>query len=98
MTGVFKGSGNMVLSMIIALVSIWVLQFPVAYVLSRHTTLGVEGLWYAFPTSNIIIALVSLAVFLKGDWKKKRLTREVDEEAQLEMDVNKETLVDEGIR
>lgn len=98
MTGVFKGSGNMVLSMIIALVSIWVLQFPIAYVLSRHTTLGVQGLWMAFPASNIIIAMISLAVFTKGDWKKKRLTQEVDEEEALSMDVNKETLVDEGIR
>ncbi|UYQ94514.1 MATE family efflux transporter [Chitinophaga horti] len=98
MTGVFKGSGNMVLSMIIALVSIWVLQFPVAYLLSRHTTLGAQGLWYAFPVSNIVIAIVSLVVFLKGDWKKKRLTRDVDEAAALEMDVNKETMVDEGIR
>lgn len=98
MTGVFKGSGNMVVSMIIALVSIWVLQFPIAYVLSRHTTLGVQGLWLAFPSSNIIIALVSLGVFLKGDWKKKRLTKEVNEEEALTMDVNKETLVEEGIR
>src|SRR5690606_22883997 len=57
-TGVLKGSGNMVTSMILAVVSQWVLQFPLAYLLSHQGSLGVLGIWYAFPVSNIIMAII----------------------------------------
>jgi putative MATE family efflux protein len=95
LTGVFRASGNMVISMIIALISQWVLQFPLAYVLSRHTTLGAQGLWWAFPVTNVITALITWAIFLKGDWKKKRLT---DEDEALERKVSDEIIAEEGVR
>jgi Na+-driven multidrug efflux pump len=57
--------------MILTLVSQWVLQFPIAFVLSRHTSLGAKGIWYAFPASYIIIALITMGVYAKGDWKRK---------------------------
>ena len=43
LTGVLRASGNMVVTMVLTLVSQWVLQFPLAYVLSKHTTLGAHG-------------------------------------------------------
>ncbi|RYY14987.1 MAG: MATE family efflux transporter, partial [Chitinophagaceae bacterium] len=80
-TGVLKGSGNMVTSMVLALVSQFVLQFPLAYVLSHHGTMGVRGIWWAFPVSNFIMALISISVFYRGDWKKKRIIgRELEED------------------
>lgn len=100
LTGVLKGSGNMVTSMILALVSQWVLQFPLAYILSHNGTMGITGIWWAFPVSNVIMALIAMAVFAKGDWKKKKLIREADEEEEEELIrmVNKETLVEEGLK
>ncbi|HYH14902.1 MAG TPA: MATE family efflux transporter [Flavisolibacter sp.] len=95
LTGVFRASGNMIISMVLALISQWVLQFPLAYVLSRHTSLGSEGLWWAFPVSNVIIALITWSVFLKGDWKKKRLT---DEDEELAQHISDGVLVEEGVR
>jgi putative MATE family efflux protein len=95
LTGVLRASGNMIVAMVLTLVSQWVLQFPLAYVLSRHTDLGQEGIWWAFPVSNMIIALVTLAVFARGDWKKKRLT---DEDNRLTTDVAMEITAEEGIR
>jgi putative MATE family efflux protein len=94
LTGVLRASGNMVTAMVLTLVSQWVLQFPLAYILSHHGNLGADGIWWAFPVSNIIIALVTLAVFSKGDWKKKRLT---DEDSRLTNEVAQEMAVDEGI-
>jgi Na+-driven multidrug efflux pump len=79
MTGVLRASGNMVMTMIITLVSQWVLQFPLAYVLSKHTALGELGIWIAFPVTNVITALITVAVYAKGDWKKKRLTQSEEE-------------------
>lgn len=95
LTGVFRASGNMVIAMIIAIISQWVLQFPLAYVLSRHTTLGTEGLWWAFPVTNVIIALITWTVFSKGDWKKKRLT---DEDEELNVQIADGILAGEGVR
>ncbi|HEX8561582.1 MAG TPA: MATE family efflux transporter [Flavobacterium sp.] len=97
LTGVLKGSGNMVTSMILALVSQWVFQFPLAYLLSHHGTMGITGIWWAFPISNVLMAIIAVLVFAKGDWKKKRLISEPDEEEILTLEVNKETMIEEGI-
>ena len=68
----FRASGNMLMAMVIALVSQWMIQFPVAYVLSNHTVLQADGLWWSFPVTNILVALVSLGWFARGTWKDKR--------------------------
>jgi putative MATE family efflux protein len=73
LTGVLRASGNMVSTMILTLVSQWVLQFPLAYVLAEHTALGERGIWWAFPVTNVLIVLATLGVYAKGDWKRKRL-------------------------
>jgi len=74
LTGVLRASGNMMTTMILALVSQWVLQFPLAYVFSKHTSLGTAGLWWSFTATNIIIAVITMLWYANGDWKKKRLT------------------------
>jgi Na+-driven multidrug efflux pump len=78
--------------MVIALVSQWMIQFPVAYVLSKHTELQSAGLWWSFPVTNIIVSFVSIGWFAKGDWKKTRLT----EESKQIVKVTEET--EDGIR
>jgi len=74
--GVLRASGDMMAAMIISLVSQWVLQFPLAYLLSKHTSLGAHGLWWAFPTSNIAIAIISGIWFARGNWKTRRLVHQ----------------------
>ena len=61
----FRASGNMLMAMVVALVSQWVIQFPLAYVLSKHTVLHADGLWWSFPVTNILVALVSLGWFAR---------------------------------
>ncbi len=94
LTGVLRASGNMVVSMVLTLVSQWMLLFPIAYVLSKHTALGVQGIWWAFPSANVAVALLSLCVYAKGDWKKKRL---LDDEEVLTGKVSDEILTGEGV-
>jgi putative MATE family efflux protein len=79
----FRASGNMLMSMVIAMVSQWMVQFPLAYVLARHTGLREEGLWWSFPLTNIVVAIVSVLWFLRGTWKNKRLTEEDAQIAQI---------------
>lgn len=92
--GVFRAAGNMVVTMILALFSQWVLQFPLAYVLGKHTHYGLNGLWYAFPIATTATTLLAMAWFMKGDWKRSRLTQE---KAFAEK-VSEEVLVEEGVR
>ena len=92
LTGVLRASGNMVMTMVLTLVSQWVLQFPLAYVLSKHTALGAQGIWWAFPIANVAIALITIGVYAKGDWKKKRL---IEPEVELAEKVTEEILVGE---
>ena len=72
----FRASGNMLMAMVIALVSQWMFQFPLAYILSKHTVLQAAGLWWSFPIANIGVAIVSICWFAHGGWKKTRLTEE----------------------
>lgn len=95
MTGVLRASGNMVVTMTLTLVSQWVLQFPLAYVLSMHTPLKAVGIWWAFPIANVLIAGITAVVYARGDWKKKRL---VTSEERLEQEISAEIIVEEGGR
>jgi Na+-driven multidrug efflux pump len=90
----FRASGNMLIAMVIALVAQWVIQFPLAYVLSKHTTLRGEGIWWSFPVTNVAAAVISLCWFARGGWKTTRLTEEDKQVAA----AAQETIIEEGIR
>jgi putative MATE family efflux protein len=95
LTGVLRAAGNMVVTMMLTLVSQWVLQFPLAYLLSKRTALDVQGIWWSFPITNVVISLITIAIFAKGDWKKKRL---LDQEEVLTTKVSGEILTGEQRR
>lgn len=79
----FRASGNMLMSMVIAMVSQWMVQFPLAYVLAKHTPLQADGLWWSFPVTNVLVALVCIVWFARGSWKQRRLTEEDQQIAQI---------------
>ncbi len=93
LVGVFRASGNMVATMIITLISQWILQLPLTYILSRFTPLGILGFWWAFPITNIITALGTIIWFMRGTWKKTRIT----EEKILTEHVTEEMILEEGV-
>ncbi|GLT14575.1 MATE family efflux transporter [Vibrio algivorus] len=88
----FRASGNMLNTMLISLFSQWVVQFPLAYILSKHTQLEASGIWWSFAITNIIVALFSIAWFARGSWKNKNLTEDdkkiakITGEAYIEID------------
>ncbi|MDR8390035.1 MATE family efflux transporter [Aliifodinibius sp. S!AR15-10] len=71
LNGVFNGVGFTKASMLISILSLWVLRFPLAYLLSYNTPLGFEGIWWAFPASNLIAAIVAFIYYKTGYWKKR---------------------------
>jgi Na+-driven multidrug efflux pump len=93
LNGAFIGSGNTYIPMTLAFVSLWVLRFPVAYILSNHTALAEVGIWIAFPVANVITALITAVWFLRGTWKKRRITEEI----KLSTKTTRETIIEEGL-
>jgi putative MATE family efflux protein len=94
LSGVFRGAANTYAAMVLALVLQWIVQFPLAYVLSRHTTLGILGIWWAFPISFIITFIIALIWFYRGNWQKPFPS---EEEKFLEK-VSEEIISGEGLR
>jgi putative MATE family efflux protein len=95
LSGVLRASGNMVQVMMLTIVSQWVLQFPLAWVLAEKSGMGARGIWLAFPVTYVVMSLVTMGFYARGDWKKRRLT---DEEDELSNKVQDETMVEEGTR
>ncbi|HLW19141.1 MAG TPA: MATE family efflux transporter [Cyclobacteriaceae bacterium] len=73
LNGVFNGTGFTKASMMISILGLWVLRFPLAYVLSYHTALGYEGIWWAFPISNLVTGAVAFVFYKSGYWKRRLL-------------------------
>ena len=90
----FRASGNMLAAMVMALVAQWMVQFPMAYILSKHTNLHEVGIWYSFPITNAVVALVAICWFGKGDWKKTRLL----EHDKTAVKILEETMLEDGMR
>lgn len=67
--GVFNGAGFTKASMLISILSLWIIRFPLAYILSYNTDLGYEGIWWSFPVSNLIAAIAAFTYFKMGYWK-----------------------------
>ena len=67
----FNGAGDTLTPTIINLVCYWILQLPLAFLLSRRFQLGPNGIFWAMLVTEILIAVVSIFVFRLGRWKKK---------------------------
>lgn len=80
--GAFSGAGMTFVSMALALISLWVLRFPLAFVLSERTGLGLDGVWWAFPTSSVAATALAVTWFVRT--VRKREAEEAAEDARIE--------------
>lgn len=89
-SGALRGGGSTLTAMLLAILALWVFRFPVAYVLSKHTPLLENGIWWSFTISNVLAAVVSCVVLFQGRWLKRvvgdfdPVEREVLTNSQLE--------------
>ncbi|MFD0975838.1 MATE family efflux transporter [Salinimicrobium gaetbulicola] len=75
LNGVFNGAGFTKASMLISILNLWIIRFPLAYLLSHKTEIGYEGIWWAFPLSNAVAAIVAFIYFKQGYWKLRVFRR-----------------------
>jgi len=52
LSGVMRSSGTVLWPTLISVFSIWAVEVPVAYGLSQHTSLGLRGVWLAYPVRS----------------------------------------------
>ena len=69
----FNGAGDTFTPTVVNLFGYWLFQIPVAYLLAFRTSLGPKGVFYAIPLAETVIAIVGVALFRQGRWKKKRI-------------------------
>lgn len=70
LSGAFRATGRTMTTMTLALVSQWLVQIPLAWGMSRFTSLELSGLWYAFPVTNLLLAIVTLVLYERIDWQR----------------------------
>lgn len=73
LTQAFNGAGDTLTPTIINLFCFWLWEIPLAYVLSRHTKLGLRGVFFAITIAFSTLAVVSAAAFRRGRWKAKKV-------------------------
>lgn len=66
----FRAVGNTRLALIISLSSLWLLQLPIAYVLSNYTSLGYLGIWLAFPITDLLTFFITWFLYKYSKWDK----------------------------
>jgi putative MATE family efflux protein len=67
------GAGDTVSPAVITFVCLWLLQVPLAVLLSRYTPLGVTGVWWATAAAMLLQGIITTVWFSTGRWKHKEL-------------------------
>lgn len=73
--GMLRGAGATLIPMFITLFSLWLIRIPLAYFLSKYTSLGVEGIWWSIPIAWFVGTLGSYIYYKMGKWKNKAITK-----------------------
>ena len=67
----FNGAGDTWTPTLINFFVYWVVQLPVAFILSMKFGFGPNGAYYGILVAEILLALIAIYVFRKGKWKDK---------------------------
>lgn len=65
----FNGAGDTYTPTLINFISFWLIEIPLAYYLARNAGMKENGVFYAIIISEIILAILSILIFLRGKWK-----------------------------
>jgi len=63
------GAGATIPPMVVTIITLWVIQIPLAYFLTRFTEMGLRGAWVAMALAHVIQAFLIVVIFIKGKWK-----------------------------
>ncbi len=72
--GVINGAGHTMVTMVLSLLSQWLMRVPGSWLLSK-TSLGVTGIWVAVAISFAVTMLASLLYYISGRWKRSTIIK-----------------------
>jgi Na+-driven multidrug efflux pump len=65
-----NGAGDTKKPMYATLISMVLIQIPLAYYLPQYTGLGITGIWIAVITGIIVQAVLLTMMYRSGSWKR----------------------------
>jgi len=69
----FRGAGNTMVAMVLAIIALIILRIPLSYFLSVNLNWGINGVWWGMLIANGIAAILGVYWFQKGSWKEKEI-------------------------
>lgn len=69
-----RSSGTVLWPTVFSVASIWAVEVPIAYLLSTHTSLGIEGIWMGYPVA-FAASLAMQYAYYRLVWKKQPVAR-----------------------
>ncbi|MET0556987.1 MAG: MATE family efflux transporter [Vicinamibacteria bacterium] len=71
MVQAFNGAGDTTTPTFINLACYWMFQIPLAFVLARTLGFGAQGVFWAVPIAELLIAVAGVVFFRRGTWKTR---------------------------
>ncbi|OGC23702.1 hypothetical protein A2291_04030 [candidate division WOR-1 bacterium RIFOXYB2_FULL_42_35] len=68
-----SGAGDTIVPLIITFVALWLVQIPLAFYLSRFTSLNLDGVWVAILVAYLLQGTMTAIWFQMGKWKAKKV-------------------------
>jgi len=68
-----NGIGDTIVPMLATLLQVWLVQVPMAFVLTRFTDFGAYGVRWAIVAGMVAAALTFVIYFKLGRWKRKKV-------------------------
>ncbi len=69
----FNGAGDTYTPTVINLLCYWLFQLPLAWALAMHAGMGANGVFWAIPVAESMIAVVGMLAFRRGKWKERKV-------------------------
>jgi putative MATE family efflux protein len=73
MVQAFNGAGDTVTPTWINFIGFWLCEIPLAWALAYPAGMGVRGVFASIPIAEMLITVMGVALFIKGDWKKRKI-------------------------
>jgi Na+-driven multidrug efflux pump len=73
MVNAFNGAGDTQTPFRINIVAFWLVEIPLAWLLSSKTGMAEQGVFWAIIIAESLMTFASLYFFKKGNWKLKEV-------------------------
>lgn len=75
LSGVLRGAGDTMATMVISLLTLWGIRLPLAIGLSHYLGWGVAGAWWSITFSALAGLALNALYYWRGNWQRKALVK-----------------------